>query len=73
MNRNMGRRDRLICAFLAAPLLTLGSLGVGVGSVLGIVLLVLAGIMVATAAIGHCPLYRLFGLGTCPVKRAIAG
>ena len=73
MNRNMGSWDRLIRAFLVTPLLTVGSFAVGVGSVLGIVLLVLAGVMVATAAIGYCPLYRLVGLSTCPVKRAIAG
>lgn len=71
MTRNMGRRDRLIRAFLVAPLLVV--VAVGAGSVLGIVLLVLAGVMVATAAIGHCPLYRLVGLSTCPVKRVIAG
>lgn len=71
MTRNMGRLDRLIRAFLVAPLLIVAAVGVGAGSILGIVLLVLAGVMLATSAVGHCPLYRLVGLSTCPVKRAI--
>jgi hypothetical protein len=73
MTRNMGRWDRLIRAFLVAPLLVAVALGVGIGSLLGIVLLALAAVMVGTAAVGYCPLYRLVGLSTCPVKRAIAG
>ncbi len=71
MTRNMGRWDRLIRAFLVAPLLIVAAVAVGVGSILGIVLLVLAGVMLATSAVGYCPLYRLVGLSTCPVKRAI--
>jgi hypothetical protein len=71
MTRNMGRWDRLIRAFLVAPLLIVAAVAVGAGSILGIVLLVLAGVMLATSAVGYCPLYRLVGLSTCPVKRAV--
>ncbi len=51
---------RLIIAFVAGA----AAFAVGVGSLLGIVLLVVAVIMLVTAAVGFCPLYRLFGLST---------
>jgi hypothetical protein len=69
MTRNMGKWDRLIRGLVVAPLAAIAAFAVGAGTVLGIVLLVVAGIMVATAAVGHCPLYRLVGLSTCPVSR----
>ena len=28
-----------------------------------------AGVLVVTAAVGFCPLYRLLGLSTCPVGK----
>jgi hypothetical protein len=46
-----------------------GAYAVGFASPIGIVLLVVATIMAATAAIGFCPLYRLFGMSTCRVPR----
>jgi hypothetical protein len=36
----------------------------GAGSILGIVLLVVASIMLLTALVGICPLYTLFGVAT---------
>ena len=42
---------------------------VGIGSVLGIVLAVLGAVLVVTGAVGFCPLYRVFGIKTCPVAR----
>lgn len=45
-----------------------GAWAVGFGSVVGIVLAVVAGVMLVTAAVGFCPLYRVFGLSTCPVN-----
>ena len=38
---------------------------VGVGTVGGVVLVVVAVVLLATAAVGFCPLYRLFGVSTC--------
>ena len=65
MKRNMGTVDRLVRAFVIAPVLILLSVVVfGVGSVLGIVALVLATVMLVTAAVGFCPPYTLFGLDT---------
>jgi hypothetical protein len=43
------------------------AVAVGPASVLGVVLLVIAAIMLVTAAVGVCPLYSLFGVSTCPV------
>ena len=44
---------------------------VGAGSVLGIVLLVLAAVLLVTAAVGFCPLYRLLGLRTASSAGAV--
>lgn len=65
MKRNMGTVDRLLRAFAVAPVLIVLSVVVfGVGSVLGIVALVFAGVMLATAAVGVCPAYTPFGIST---------
>ena len=59
----------------------LGEIDRGVRAVVGVVLLAmmftrphtlwgLVGIVpLSTAVLGYCPLYRIFGLSTCPLKR----
>lgn len=65
MKCNMGPVDRLLRAFVIGPVLIVLSLTVfDVGSVLGIVAIVLAGIMFVTAAVGFCPGYMPFGIST---------
>jgi hypothetical protein len=65
MKRNMGRVDRLVRAFVVAPVLIVLSVTVfGVGSLFGIVALVVAGVMLVTPAVGFCPAYTPFGLST---------
>jgi hypothetical protein len=64
MTRNLGTIDRRIRGLVVAPLLVVLALLVGAGSIAGIVLLVLAAVMVATSAVGFCPLYALFHLST---------
>jgi hypothetical protein len=65
MKRNMGSFDRLVRAFVIAPVLIVLSVTLfGVGSVLGIVALAFAGIMLVTAAAGFCPAYTPFGIST---------
>jgi hypothetical protein len=65
MWRNMGSVDRLFRAFVIGPVLIVLSVAVfGVGSVLGVVALVFAGVMFVTAAVGFCPAYTPFGLST---------
>ena len=64
MNRNMSNLDRALRSFLIAPAAVAVAVVVGGGSIAGIVLLVLAAIMLATSAIGFCPLYTLLRLNT---------
>lgn len=68
MKKNMGFADRLVRVLIAAIVAVLYFTGVVTGT-LGIVLLVLAGVFVATSLISFCPLYTLFGLSTCPVSK----
>ena len=42
---------------------------VGFGSVGGIILAVVGAVMLVTAAVGFCPLYRVFGISTCKVPQ----
>jgi hypothetical protein len=64
MKHNMGTADRLVRAFVAAPLLIVLGFVLGAGSALGMVAFVLMGIMLATAAVGFCPAYLPFGIST---------
>jgi hypothetical protein len=64
MTKNMNTLDRALRAFVVAPLLVIAALFVGAGTILGVVLLLLAAVMLATAAVGFCPLYALFHLNT---------
>ena len=66
MIKNMGSVDRKIRAFVVAPVLVIVGLLVGPAGWLAVVLYALAGVMLATAAVGTCPLYMPFGLRTCP-------
>ena len=67
MNENT--TDRVLRAVIAVAAVV-GSLLVGPGTVLGIVLLVVASVMAVTAMVGFCPLYRLFNVSTCKVRPA---
>jgi Protein of unknown function (DUF2892) len=64
MTKNMNTLDRALRAFVVAPLLAIAALFIGAGTILGVVLLVLTAVMLATAAVGFCPLYALFHLNT---------
>jgi len=66
MRTNESGLDRII-RLVVAVAATIAAFAVGAGSVGGIVLLAVAVIMLVTAAVGFCPLYRLFGLSTCRV------
>ena len=63
MSRNESNLDRMI-RVAAAVLAVIGAVAVGASSVLGVVMFVVAGILLVTAAVGFCPLYRLLGIGT---------
>lgn len=67
MKTNMGSTDKTIRIILAALFAVLYFTGTVSGTV-GIVLLVLGGIFLATSLISFCPLYTLFGINTCSKK-----
>jgi hypothetical protein len=64
MKTNMGSADRIIRILLAVVFAALYFTGTVQGT-LGIVLLVLGGVFVATSVISFCPLYTLIGMNTC--------
>lgn len=66
MIRNMGSYDRGVRAFVLAPLAVVLAFVVGAGTLAGVILFVVAGIMLATAAIGFCPNYVWLGITTYP-------
>jgi hypothetical protein len=66
MQTNESTADRAIRLVIAVAAVA-GAFAVGAGSAVGIILFVVAAIMLVTAAVGFCPLYRVFGLSTCKV------
>ena len=66
MPRNMGAYDRGLRAFVVAPIAILAAFLVGAGTLVGVTLFVVAGIMLATGATGFCPTYTLVGITTYP-------
>lgn len=63
MKTNIGSLDRLIRLLLASALFDLG-LFLYPGSALGIGLVVAGGVLLVTALVGFCGLYRLLGIRT---------
>jgi mannose/fructose/N-acetylgalactosamine-specific phosphotransferase system component IID len=63
MKKNMGNPDRII-RIVVAVVLAIGAGLAGFGSVGGIILLILAAVMLATSAMGFCPLYAPFKFST---------
>ncbi|MEI6622320.1 MAG: DUF2892 domain-containing protein [Actinomycetes bacterium] len=68
MGRNESSVDRIV-RVVAGVVAVVIALAVGPTSVVGIVLFVVAAILLVTAAVGFCPLYRLLGISTCNVKQ----
>ena len=67
MTKNVGNTDKVVRAVLGVVAAVLAFV-VGITSVWGIVLAVIAVLALVTAAVGFCPLYRLFGVNTCQTK-----
>jgi hypothetical protein len=63
MVKNVGSPDK-IARYLIAVIAIIAAFLVGPGSALGIILFVVAAIMVATAALGFCPIWRVVGVNT---------
>ena len=65
---NEGPIDRIVRVAAGIALLAVALLGL-VASPLSLVAGAVGVILVATGALGFCPLYALVGFSTCPVKR----
>jgi hypothetical protein len=63
MKGNVGAMDRGVRVVLAALGWWLAA-SVGYATVGGVIVLVVAGILVATAAVGYCPLYALLSVSS---------
>ena len=63
MSTNMSTLDRGLRVLVAAAVVA-GAVAIGAGSIGGIVLFVVAGVLLATSAVGFCPLYSLFHIDT---------
>ena len=64
MKKNMGSTDRIARIILAIVFGVLYFTGT-VSGVLGIILLIIGGVFLATSLINFCPLYTIFGISTC--------
>ncbi len=64
MKKNMGNTDRIIRVIAAIVFAVLYFTGTVAGT-LGLVLVVLGAVFLATSFISFCPLYTLFGISTC--------
>jgi hypothetical protein len=68
MKANEGTIDRIIRAVVGVAAL-LGAFAMGTGSVAFVLLLVVGAVLLVTAAVGFCPLYRVFGINTRPAAK----
>lgn len=66
MTRNMGTYDRSLRAFVVAPVAIVVAFILGAGTLGGVILFVVAGIMLVTSGTGFCPNYILLGISTDP-------
>jgi hypothetical protein len=69
MKKNVGSGDQAIRTLLAAIIIVLYFSNIVSGTI-GIVLLALAGVLIATSMAGFCPVYTLLGMNTNEVKKA---
>lgn len=68
MKKNLGTADRIVRIIIAAIIGVLYFTDVLTGT-LGIVLLVLSVVFVLTSIVNFCPIYSVFGLKTCSIKK----
>lgn len=64
MKTNEGTIDRIARVVIAV---VAAIVAIAAGGALGVVLWIVAAVMLVTAAVGFCPLYRLIGVNTCRV------
>lgn len=69
MKKNLGTPDRVVRLVLAAIAAYLYYSGTVTGT-FGIVLVIATVIFLITSVISFCPLYAIFGINTCPIKKS---
>jgi hypothetical protein len=68
MKTNMGKSDRIFRALVAVVIAVLYISNV-ISGTLGIILIVLGLVFLLTSSVSFCPLYAIFGISTCQVKK----
>ncbi len=68
MKKNMGNADKIIRVIIAAVVGVLYYLDYITGT-LAYVLMAVALILLITSLINFCPLYKIFGINSCKVKK----
>ncbi|MEI8076018.1 MAG: DUF2892 domain-containing protein [Bacteroidota bacterium] len=65
MKKNIGNLDRIVRIILAVVFAALYFMQVITGTI-GLVLLIAGGVLLATALVDFCPIYKIFGFNTIP-------
>ncbi|MEI7629170.1 MAG: DUF2892 domain-containing protein [Bacteroidota bacterium] len=65
MRKNIGNLDRIVRIILSVVFAALYFMEVITGTI-GLVLLIAGGVLLATALIDFCPIYKIFGINTIP-------
>ncbi len=68
MKKNMGNADKIIRVIIAAVVGVLYYLDYITGT-LAYVLMAVALILLITSLINFCPLYKIFGINSCKIKK----
>jgi uncharacterized membrane protein len=69
MKRNVSNLDRWVRVGLGV---VLAGAGLATGGWLALVLYVVAAVLLVTAAVAFCPLYKLLGIDTCAMSKTCA-
>jgi len=67
LTKNVSDTDKIVRLGLSVVAF-IGALLAGFGSVVGVILLIIALLAAVTAVIGFCPIYRMLGISTTPSK-----
>lgn len=68
MKKNLGNIDKIIRVLIAVVVAVLFFTDT-ISGTLGIVLLAVSGVLVATSFMNFCPLYAVLGINSCPIKK----
>lgn len=68
MKKNLGSIDRIIRALFAIIVSILFFTDI-ISGILGVVLLVIGGVLLVTSFINFCPIYAVFGINSCSIKK----